>query len=53
MALNLLNWLMHVHILRAGLIADHRREESSIFAGPLAFGLRYALRRLTGRTSSL
>ena len=36
---SLVNWCMHVHTLRAGLVATHRRPETAVFASPVAFGL--------------
>ena len=35
----LINWLMHVHIIRAGLVETAHRDETAVFASPLAFGL--------------
>lgn len=35
----LINWLMHVHIMRAGLVDAAHRDETAVFASPVAFGL--------------
>jgi uncharacterized membrane protein len=32
------NWLMHVHIKRRGLVREEHRETSEVFASPVAFG---------------
>jgi uncharacterized membrane protein len=34
----LINWVMHAHIVRRGLVHEHSREETAVFASPVAFG---------------
>jgi uncharacterized membrane protein len=34
----LINWLMHVHIMRRHLVRDEHRMDAGVFASPVAFG---------------
>ena len=34
----LVNWLMHVHIVRAKLVREEHRKATGVFASPVAFG---------------